>query len=105
MAGELMATYMIGYGIASFAVGPLVDSGAMRLGSIYSGASVVAAAMIFMAHGRESADPGNPDGSLSPRDSNDDRPCKIDWAQAYRGEFSCLLIHCRTLKSSPLSKR
>lgn len=49
MAGELMAAYMVGYGIASFAVGPLVDSGAMRLGSIYSGASVVAAAMIVLA--------------------------------------------------------
>ncbi len=49
MAGELMAAYMMGYGIASFAVGPLVDSGTMRLGSIYSGASVVAAAMIVMS--------------------------------------------------------
>ncbi|MDE3137860.1 MAG: MFS transporter [Acidobacteriota bacterium] len=49
MAGELMAAYMIGYGIASFAVGPLVDSGAMRLASIYSGASVVAAVMIVMS--------------------------------------------------------
>jgi FHS family glucose/mannose:H+ symporter-like MFS transporter len=49
MAGELMAAYMIGYGIASFAVGPLVDSGTLRLGSIYSGASVVAAAMIVMS--------------------------------------------------------
>jgi MFS family permease len=49
MAGEMMAAYMIGYGIASFSVGPLVDSGTMRLGSIYSGASVVAAAMIVMS--------------------------------------------------------
>lgn len=49
MAGELMAAYMVGYGIASFAVGPLVDSGAMRLAGIYSGASVVAAAMIVMS--------------------------------------------------------
>jgi FHS family glucose/mannose:H+ symporter-like MFS transporter len=49
MAGELMAAYMIGYGVASFAVGPLVDSGTMRLGSIYSSASVVAAVMILMS--------------------------------------------------------
>ncbi|HVC20064.1 MAG TPA: hypothetical protein VNE16_08310, partial [Vicinamibacterales bacterium] len=49
MAGELIAAYMFGYGIASFAVGPLVDSGAMRLSAIYSWASVVAAVMIVMA--------------------------------------------------------
>ncbi len=48
MAGELMAAYMIGYGVASFAVGPIVDSGWIGLGSIYSGAGVVAAAMIAM---------------------------------------------------------
>ena len=49
MAGELIAAYMIGYGIASFGAGPLVDSGAMKLGSIYSWASVVAAAMIVLS--------------------------------------------------------
>jgi fucose permease len=49
MAGELIAAYMIGYGVASFGVGPLVDSGALRLGGIYAGASVVAAAMIALS--------------------------------------------------------
>jgi fucose permease len=51
MAGELMAAYMIGYGIASFAVGPLVSSSAATLGGIYVGASVVAAAMLVIALG------------------------------------------------------
>lgn len=50
MAGELMAAYMIGYGIASFAVGPLVDAGVVRLGGIYLGASVVAGGMLVLAY-------------------------------------------------------
>jgi fucose permease len=48
MAGELIAGYMIGYGIASFGVGPLVDSGVFRLGSIYSWAGIIAAALIVL---------------------------------------------------------
>ncbi|HKI93808.1 MAG TPA: MFS transporter [Gemmatimonadales bacterium] len=51
MAGELMAAYMIGYGIAAFAVGPLVDAGVASLGAIYLGASVVAAGMLALAYG------------------------------------------------------
>ena len=49
MAGEMMAAYMIGYGNASFAVGPLVGAGVMRLGSVYAWASLPAAAMVLMA--------------------------------------------------------
>ncbi len=49
MAGELMAAYMIGYGIASFAVGPMVDSGWIGLAGIYSWSALVAGAMIVMA--------------------------------------------------------
>ena len=49
MAGELIAGYMVGYGIASFGVGPLVDSGTLKLGNIYSWASIVAAAMIVLS--------------------------------------------------------
>jgi len=49
MAGELIAGYMIGYGIASFGVGPLVNSGLIKLGGIYSWASVIAAAMIVLS--------------------------------------------------------
>jgi predicted MFS family arabinose efflux permease len=51
MAGELMAAYMIGYGIAAFAVGPLVDAGVASLGGIYVAASVVAAGMLVLAYG------------------------------------------------------
>jgi fucose permease len=49
MAGEMIAGYMIGYGIASFGVGPLVDSAGVSLGSIYSWAAVIAAAMIVLS--------------------------------------------------------
>ena len=49
MAGELIAGYMIGYGIASFGVGPLVNSGFIQLGGIYSWAGIVAAAMIVLS--------------------------------------------------------
>jgi FHS family glucose/mannose:H+ symporter-like MFS transporter len=49
LAGELIAGYMIGYGVASFGVGPLVDSGALKLGSIYSWASIIALAMIVLS--------------------------------------------------------
>jgi FHS family glucose/mannose:H+ symporter-like MFS transporter len=50
VAGELMAAYMIGYGIAAFAVGPLVDVTSVRLGGLYGGASLVAAAMAALAY-------------------------------------------------------
>lgn len=49
MGGELMAAYMVGYGIASFAVGPLVRAGWTDLGGVYLGASLVAAAMTVLA--------------------------------------------------------
>jgi len=44
VAGGVIAFYQVGYGIAAFAVGPLVDGG-VRLSTIYGGAAVVAALM------------------------------------------------------------
>ncbi len=49
MGGEMIAAYMVGYGIASFAVGALVHSGAARLGNLYSDAGLLAAAMAILA--------------------------------------------------------
>jgi fucose permease len=49
MAGEMMAAYMIGYGIASFGVGPLVGADAARLGIVYAWASLLAVAMVLLA--------------------------------------------------------
>jgi fucose permease len=49
MAGAAMAAYMGGYGIASFAVGPMVHAGWTGLGGMYAWASLVAATMVVMA--------------------------------------------------------
>ncbi len=49
MGGEMIAAYMVGYGIASFAVGALVHSGAARLGNLYSDASLLGAVMAVLA--------------------------------------------------------
>ena len=43
-AGGVIAFYQLGYGIAAFGVGPLVDSG-VELPTIYALAAVVAVAM------------------------------------------------------------
>jgi fucose permease len=44
-AGGLIAAYQIGYGIAAFGVGPLVDGLQLSLGSIFALAAVVAAVL------------------------------------------------------------
>jgi len=44
IAGILIASYQIGYGVAAFAVGPLQTIGSVRLPVIYVGAAAVALA-------------------------------------------------------------
>jgi hypothetical protein len=44
VAGGVIAAYQLGYGIAAFGVGPLVDNG-VELSTIYAAAAVIAAVM------------------------------------------------------------
>jgi MFS family permease len=44
MAGGVIAFYQLGYGIAAFGVGPLLDGG-VKLSSVYAASAVIAAAM------------------------------------------------------------
>lgn len=44
MAGGVIAFYQLGYGIAAFGVGPLLDGG-VKLSSVYGASAVIAAAM------------------------------------------------------------
>ncbi len=44
VAGGVIAFYQLGYGIAAFGVGPLLDGG-VELHSIYAFAAIIAAAM------------------------------------------------------------
>jgi predicted MFS family arabinose efflux permease len=44
MAGGIIAFYQLGYGIAAFGTGPLLDDG-VGLSSVYAAAAVIAAAM------------------------------------------------------------
>jgi fucose permease len=57
IAGDVIAFYQIGYGIAAFGVGPLLDSG-HNLSAVYGLSAVVAAVMgtlsFALAHGRPS---------------------------------------------------
>ena len=57
-AGGVIAFYQLGYGIAAFGVGPLVDSG-VELSTVYALAAIVAAAMglvsFVVAGGRAAA--------------------------------------------------
>jgi fucose permease len=48
MAGGVIAFYQLGYGIAAFGVGPLLDGG-VKLSSVYGAAAVIAAAMGFLS--------------------------------------------------------
>jgi predicted MFS family arabinose efflux permease len=57
VAGGVIATYQIGYGIAAFGVGPLISAG-VRLPVLFAASAVVAAAMgllsLVVAHRRPS---------------------------------------------------
>jgi hypothetical protein len=45
----MIASYMLGYGIGAFAVGPLRQLGDLPLSGVYYGATAVAAVMIALA--------------------------------------------------------
>ena len=49
VSGELIAFYQVGYGIAAFGTGALLDATGVHLSTIYAGASLVAGAMIVLA--------------------------------------------------------
>jgi MFS transporter, FHS family, glucose/mannose:H+ symporter len=49
MAGELIAFYQLGYGVAAFGVGPLRDVTALPFSSIFAGASSIAALLAVVA--------------------------------------------------------
>jgi len=49
MSGEIVAFYQAGYGVAAFGVGPLRDLAGVPFRTIYSFASLVAAAMLAVA--------------------------------------------------------
>jgi MFS transporter, FHS family, glucose/mannose:H+ symporter len=49
VSGELIAFYQVGYGIAAFGTGSLLDATGVHLSAIYAGASLVAGAMIVFA--------------------------------------------------------
>ena len=49
VSGELIAFYQVGYGIAAFGTGSLLDATGVPLSTIYAGASLVAGAMIVLA--------------------------------------------------------
>ena len=49
VSGGIMAAYMVGFGIASFGVGPLQRIGNLTLSTIYTGSSVLAVTMIVLA--------------------------------------------------------
>jgi hypothetical protein len=48
MAGGVIAFYQVGYGIAAFGVGPLVDGG-VALSTVYAASAVIAAVLGLLA--------------------------------------------------------
>jgi FHS family glucose/mannose:H+ symporter-like MFS transporter len=49
ISGWMVASYMMGYGIGAFAVGPLRQLGDLQLSAVYYGATMIAAAMVVLA--------------------------------------------------------
>jgi Na+/H+-dicarboxylate symporter len=49
VSGELIAFYQVGYGIAAFGTGSLLNATGISLSTIYAGASLVAGVMIVLA--------------------------------------------------------
>ena len=62
MAGGVIAFYQVGYGLAAFGVGPLLDAG-VGLPTIYGLAAIVALGMGMMSFGVTHADLGFARGS------------------------------------------
>src|SRR6266496_2909962 len=50
MAGELIAFYQLGYGVAAFAIGPLHDPGGLAFATIFSAGSLVALPLVLIAY-------------------------------------------------------
>lgn len=50
VSGGLVASYIAGYGIGAYGVGPLRDAAGMSLGGIYTGASAVALGLALLAY-------------------------------------------------------
>ena len=49
VSGELIAFYQVGYGVAAFGMGLLLNATSVHLSTIYAGASLVAGVMIVLA--------------------------------------------------------
>jgi fucose permease len=49
VSGLMMASFMMGYGLGAYGVGPVREIGGLTLSSIYSGSSIFAAIMVFLA--------------------------------------------------------
>lgn len=49
MAGELIAFYQLGYGVAAFGTGPLRDAVGLSYSRIFAGGSIVAIPLIVVA--------------------------------------------------------
>ena len=50
VSGSLMASYMLGYGLASYGIGRVVQDGGVLLGTVYCFSIIVAFIMIFLAY-------------------------------------------------------
>jgi predicted MFS family arabinose efflux permease len=59
LAGGVIAFYQVGYGIAAFGVGPLVDRG-VSLSDLYGWAATAAAVMVLISFGLTRADQAAP---------------------------------------------
>ena len=49
ISGELIAFYQVGYGVAAFGTGALLNLTGVSLSTIFAGGSLVAGAMIVLA--------------------------------------------------------
>jgi MFS transporter, FHS family, glucose/mannose:H+ symporter len=49
ISGWMVASYMMGYGIGAFAVGPLRQLGDLQLSDVYYGTTAIAAVMVVLA--------------------------------------------------------
>jgi hypothetical protein len=58
LAGGVIAFYQVGYGIAAFGVGPLIDHG-VKLPTVYGFGAIIAVAMGLASFGVTRARPGD----------------------------------------------
>jgi MFS transporter, FHS family, glucose/mannose:H+ symporter len=50
LAGELIAFYQLGYGVAAFGIGPLHDPGGVPFATIFAAGSLVALPLVLIAY-------------------------------------------------------